>query len=56
LVLVNLIAQGVVLCFGRGRRENPAETIEVYDGIVKVILRGRVLERAALAANEANVP
>ncbi|HEY6619794.1 MAG TPA: amidohydrolase family protein [Steroidobacteraceae bacterium] len=32
-------------------RENPAETIEAYDGIVKVILRGRVLERQELAAN-----
>jgi imidazolonepropionase-like amidohydrolase len=31
-------------------RENPAETIEAYDGIVKVILRGRVLERKDLAA------
>ena len=30
-------------------RENPAETIEAYDGIVKVILRGRVLEREELA-------
>jgi imidazolonepropionase-like amidohydrolase len=37
-------------------RENPAETIEAYDGIVKVILRGRVLDRAALAANGANGP
>jgi imidazolonepropionase-like amidohydrolase len=32
-------------------RKNPAETIEAYDGIVKVILRGRVLERKELAAN-----
>jgi imidazolonepropionase-like amidohydrolase len=30
---------------------NPAETIEAYDGIVIVILRGRVLERKALAAD-----
>jgi imidazolonepropionase-like amidohydrolase len=32
-------------------RENPAETIEAYDGILKVILRGRVLDRKELAAN-----
>jgi imidazolonepropionase-like amidohydrolase len=32
-------------------RENPAETIEAYDGIVKVILRGRVLDREELAAD-----
>jgi Amidohydrolase family len=31
-------------------RENPAETIEGYDGIVKGILRGRVLDREDLAA------
>jgi imidazolonepropionase-like amidohydrolase len=37
-------------------RENPVETIEAYDGIVKVILRGRVLDRAALAANGATGP
>jgi hypothetical protein len=30
---------------------NPAETIEAYDGIVIVILRGRALERKALAAD-----
>jgi imidazolonepropionase-like amidohydrolase len=35
-------------------RENPAETIEAYDGIVKVILRGRVLDRQELAANSAD--
>ena len=34
-------------------RENPAETIEAYDGIVKVILRGKVLERKELAADRA---
>jgi imidazolonepropionase-like amidohydrolase len=33
-------------------RENPAEAIEAYDGIVKVILRGRVLDREDLAANK----
>lgn len=32
-------------------REYPAETIEAYDGIVKVILRGRVLDCAELAGN-----
>lgn len=32
-------------------RENPAQTLGAYDGIVKVILRGRVLERWELAAN-----
>jgi hypothetical protein len=32
-------------------RENPSETVEAYDGIVKVILRGRVLDRKELAAN-----
>jgi imidazolonepropionase-like amidohydrolase len=32
-------------------RENPAETIEAHDGIVKVILRGRVLAREAMAAD-----
>lgn len=31
-------------------RENPAESIEAYDGIVKVILRGRVLDREELSA------
>jgi imidazolonepropionase-like amidohydrolase len=35
-------------------RENPAETIEAYDEIEKVILRGRVLERKGLAANRAD--
>jgi hypothetical protein len=34
-------------------RENPVRTIEAYDGIVKVILRGRVLERKELAASGA---
>jgi imidazolonepropionase-like amidohydrolase len=34
-------------------RDNPAETVEAYDGIVKVILRGRVLDRTDLAANGA---
>jgi hypothetical protein len=32
-------------------RENPGETIEAYDGIVKVILRGRVLDRKELSAD-----
>jgi imidazolonepropionase-like amidohydrolase len=32
-------------------RENPAETIEAYDEIAKVILRGRVLDRKELAAD-----
>jgi imidazolonepropionase-like amidohydrolase len=32
-------------------RENPAQTIQAYDEIVTVILRGRVLDRAKLAAN-----
>jgi imidazolonepropionase-like amidohydrolase len=32
-------------------RENPAETIEAYDEIVKVILRGVVLDRRELAAS-----
>jgi imidazolonepropionase-like amidohydrolase len=32
-------------------RENPAQTIEAYDELVKVILHGRVLDRAGLAAN-----
>jgi imidazolonepropionase-like amidohydrolase len=34
-------------------RGNPAESVEAYDGIVKVILRGRVLDRKDLAANGA---
>ena len=34
-------------------RENPAQTIEAYDGIVKIIIHGRVLDRADLAANRA---
>jgi imidazolonepropionase-like amidohydrolase len=37
-------------------RENPAQTIEAYDGIVKVILHGRVLDRAGLGANRAMKP
>jgi imidazolonepropionase-like amidohydrolase len=32
-------------------RKNPAETVHAYDEIVTVILRGRVLDRAELAAN-----
>jgi imidazolonepropionase-like amidohydrolase len=32
-------------------RTDPTQTIEAYDEIVKVILRGRVLDRAELAAN-----
>lgn len=32
-------------------REDPTRSIQAYDGIVKVILRGRVLDRSALAAN-----
>jgi imidazolonepropionase-like amidohydrolase len=32
-------------------RKDPTQTIEAYDSIVKVILRGRVIDRAALAAN-----
>jgi imidazolonepropionase-like amidohydrolase len=35
-------------------RQNPTRTIEAYDGIVKVILRGRVLEREELAADQAS--
>ena len=34
-------------------RQNPAESIEAYDGIERVILRGRVLERGELAADRA---
>jgi imidazolonepropionase-like amidohydrolase len=32
-------------------REDPTQTIQAYDEIVKVILHGRVLDRAELAAN-----
>jgi imidazolonepropionase-like amidohydrolase len=32
-------------------RADPTETIEAYDGLVQVILRGRVIDRAALAAD-----
>ena len=32
-------------------RTDPTHTIEAYDEIVKVILRGRVIDRAELAAN-----
>jgi hypothetical protein len=32
-------------------RKDPTQTVEAYDGIVKVILRGRVIDRAELAAN-----
>jgi hypothetical protein len=31
-------------------RENPVGPFEAYDGIVKVILHGKVLDRAGLAA------
>jgi imidazolonepropionase-like amidohydrolase len=34
-------------------RQDPTQTIEAYDGIVKVILRGRVLDRKELAADKA---
>jgi imidazolonepropionase-like amidohydrolase len=34
-------------------RKNPAQTIQAYDEIVKVILHGRVLDRSELAANRA---
>jgi imidazolonepropionase-like amidohydrolase len=32
-------------------RKDPAQTVEAYDEIVKVILRGRVMDREDLAAN-----
>ena len=32
-------------------RKDPTQTVEAYDEIVKVILRGRVIDRAELAAN-----
>ena len=32
-------------------REDPTQTIEAYDAIVKVILHGQVLDRMELAAN-----
>ena len=32
-------------------RQNPAVTMEAYDGIVKIILRGRVVDRQQLAAD-----
>jgi imidazolonepropionase-like amidohydrolase len=32
-------------------RKNPTQTVEAYDEIVKVILRGRVIDRAKVAAN-----
>jgi imidazolonepropionase-like amidohydrolase len=31
-------------------RQDPTQTIQAYDGIIKVILHGRVLDRAELAA------
>jgi imidazolonepropionase-like amidohydrolase len=37
-------------------RENPAQTIAAYDAIEKVILRGRFLQRADLAANRRMTP
>jgi len=37
-------------------RENPVQTIEAYDEIVNVILHGRALDRAELAANRAMKP
>jgi imidazolonepropionase-like amidohydrolase len=35
-------------------RQDPTQTIEAYAGIVKVILNGRVLDAARLAANTAH--
>jgi imidazolonepropionase-like amidohydrolase len=32
-------------------RKDPTQTVDAYDDIVKVILRGRVIDRAELAAN-----
>ena len=32
-------------------RENPTQSVQAYNKIVKVILRGRVLDRSVLAAN-----
>lgn len=32
-------------------RKNPAETVVAYDEIVTVIMRGRIIDRAELAAN-----
>jgi imidazolonepropionase-like amidohydrolase len=32
-------------------RQDPTQTIQAYDGIIKVILHGRVLDRAELAAH-----
>jgi imidazolonepropionase-like amidohydrolase len=37
-------------------RENPTETVEAYDKIVKVILHGRVLNREELAATRTAPP
>lgn len=31
-------------------RKDPTQTIEAYDDIVKVVIRGKVIERAELAA------
>ncbi len=32
-------------------REDPTKTVEAYDSIVKVIVQGKVFDRAALAAD-----
>ena len=32
-------------------REDPTQTIQSYDGILKVIVRGKVFDRQALAAD-----
>jgi imidazolonepropionase-like amidohydrolase len=37
-------------------REDPTRSIQAYDKIVKVVLRGRVLDRSALAANSSANP
>ena len=37
-------------------REDPTRSIQAYDEIVKVILRGRALDRSALAANSSANP
>jgi len=36
-------------------RENPTQSIQAYNKIVKVILRGRVFDRSVLAANPDSV-
>ena len=37
-------------------REDPTQTIHAYSGIVKVIVAGRVLDPASLAADHAQRP